>query len=164
MTRPQRGGLQGSLRYRDLLRGTPVVRRASVADWARGGLRVELVRVVQNARFGSSRRGPVVVARDGVEELGEDGGIEVSRALLDHPKAEVDMSEQATLLRLAKRGAYAELPDTADVVEERRGEQEVVAEPRMELRGLATERRDADRVLEQPSRVAVVPVCARGWK
>ncbi len=43
-------------------------------------------------------------------------------------------------------------------MQERRGEQEVVSEARVELRGLATERRDADRVLEQPSRVAVVPV------
>ena len=31
----------------------------------------------------------------------------------------------------------------------------------MQLRGLAAERRDADRVLEQPARVAVVPVGAR---
>ena len=103
-----------------------------------------------------------MVARDGVEELGEDRGVEVARALLDHPQSEVDVSEQATLLGLTERGAGSELADAADVVEERRGEQEVVAEARMELRGLATERRDADRVLEQPSRVAVVPVGAGG--
>ena len=35
---------------------------------------------------------------------------------------------------------------------------EVGAQPRMELRGLAAERRDADRVLEQPAGVAVVAV------
>jgi hypothetical protein len=126
-------------------------------------LGVELVRVVENSRLGRSRRGTIVVAGDSMEKLCDDGGIEVPRALLDHPKAEVDMSEEATLLGLAKRGAYAELPDAADVVEERRGEQEVVAKAWMELRGLATERCDADRVLEQPSRVAVVPVRARGW-
>ncbi len=120
--------------------------------------------MVENCRLGRFRRGPVVMARDDVEKLGEDGGVEVTRALLDHPKSEVDMSQEATLLRLAKCRADAELADAADVVEERRGEQEVVAKALMKLRGLATERRDADRVLEQPSRIAVMPVCARGWK
>ena len=70
------------------------------------------------------------------------------------------MSEEPTLLRLTKRGAGSELVDAADVVEERRGEQEIVSEARVKLRSLATQGRDADRVLEQPSRVAVMPVGA----
>ena len=50
-----------------------------VADGARRGLRVELVRVVEDGRLGGSRRRPVVVTRDRVQELGEDGGVEVAR-------------------------------------------------------------------------------------
>ena len=49
-------------------------------------------------------------------------------------------------------------------MQERRGEQEVVAQARVELGGLAAERRDADRVLEQPARVAVVAVRPGGRK
>jgi hypothetical protein len=116
--------------------------------------------VVENGRFGGSRGGPVVVARDGVEELGEDGGVEVPRTLLNRPQAEVDVPQQATLLRLAKCGATPELSDAADVVEQRCGEQEIVSETGVKLRSLATESRDSDRVLEQPSRVAVMPVGA----
>ena len=83
---PRSGSLQGTSRDRNLLRQIPVLCCASVvADGARGGLGVELVRVVENGRFGGSRRRPVVVARDGVEELGEDGGVEVARTALDHP-------------------------------------------------------------------------------
>ena len=70
------------------------------------------------------------------------------------------MSEEPTLLRLTKRGAGSELVDAADIVEERRGEQEIVSEARMKLRSLATQGRDADRVFEQPSRIAVMPVGA----
>ena len=47
-------------------------------------------------------------------------------------------------------------------MQERGGEQQVVAQARVELRRLAAERRDADRVLEQPAGVAVVPVGAGG--
>jgi uncharacterized protein (DUF1015 family) len=125
-------------------------------------LGVELVRVVENGRFGGSRGGPVVVARDGVEELGEHSGIDVARTLLDRPQSEVDVTEQATFLRLTKRRAASELSDATHIVKERCGEQEVVAKPRVELRSLATEGRDTDRVLEQPSRIAVMPVGARG--
>ena len=119
---------------------------------------VELVRVVENCRFGGSRGMPVVVARDFVEELGEDGRVEVARTSLDHPESEVDVSEEPALLGLTKRRPGSELVSTAHVVEERRGEQEIVPEARMKLRSLATQGRDADRVLEQPSRVAVMAV------
>ena len=55
-------------------------------------------------------------------------------------------------------GPAPELDRATDVVQQRGGEQEVVAQARMELGGLAAERRDADRVLEQAAGVAVVPV------
>ena len=47
------------------------------------------------------------------------------------------------------------------VVDERRREQQLAAQPRMELRRLAAERRDADRVLEQAAGVGVVVVGRR---
>ena len=129
-----------------------------VADGARRGLCVELVRVVQNGGLGRSRGGSVVMARDGMEEFGEDSRIEVTGAFLEHPQAEVHVAEQPALLGPPERRAAAELADAPDVVQERGGEQEIVAEPWMQLRGLAAERRDAHGVLEQSARVAVVPV------
>src|SRR5918996_3228492 len=72
----------------------------------------------------------------------------------------MDVSQQATLLGRPERGAAAELANTTEVVKQCRGEQEVGAQARMELRGLATQRRHADRVLEEATRVAVVPVGA----
>jgi len=66
------------------------------------------------------------------------------------------VSEQRALGRRAERRPAAELPHAPDVVEQRRREQEVAPQPRMQLRRLAAERGDADRVLEQTARVAVV--------
>ena len=68
------------------------------------------------------------------------------------------MPEQPALLRLSEGRTASELPNTPDVVQERSGEQEVVPEARVELSGLAAERRDADRVLEEPACVAMVAV------
>ena len=64
----------------------------------------------------------------------------------------------------ASAGRAARAPSStrpAEVVEERRREQQVGAQPRMQLRRLAAQRRDADRVLEQAARVGVVPVLRR---
>ena len=72
------------------------------------------------------------------------------------------MSEQPAFLRLSEGGPASCLPRTPDVVQERGGEQEVVPEARVELGGLAAERRDPDRVLEQAAGVAVVAVGAGG--
>jgi uncharacterized protein (DUF1015 family) len=135
--------------------------RSVVADGARRGLSVELVRVVEHGRLGRACGRAVVVARDGVQELGENGRVEVSRVLLDHPQAEVDMPEEPTLVRRAERRSRSELANPADVVEERCGEHEIVPEPGMELRGLAAERRDPHGVLEEASRIPVVPVGTR---
>ena len=149
------------MRDRNLLRQIPVLRRASVvADGAGGSLRVELVRVVEDGGFGRTCGRAVVVAGDCMQELGQDGGVEVARAFLDQPEAEVDVSEESSLLRLPERRSGSELPDSAHVVQERRGEQEVVAQTRVELRSLAAQRRDSDRVLEESPRVAVVAVSA----
>ena len=71
------------------------------------------------------------------------------------------MAEQATLLGRRERGPARELERPADVVHERGREQQLAAQPRMELGGLAAERRDADGVLEQAAGVGVVVVGRR---
>jgi hypothetical protein len=81
--------------------------------------------------------------------------------LLEHSQPEVDVAEQAPLLGRREHGRRAELARAADVVDERRGHQEVGAQPRMDLAELAAERRHADRVLEQAAGVRVVAVRGR---
>jgi hypothetical protein len=56
------------------------------------------------------------MARDGMEELCEDGRIEVTGALFEHPQAEVHVAEQPALLGGPERRAAAELADAPDVV------------------------------------------------
>ena len=114
--------------------------------------------MVEHGCLGSACGGAVVVARDGVQEFGEDGRIEVAGALLDHPEPEVDVPEEPALVGLPERRPRTELTDPADVMEECRGEHEVLSETRMELCGFATEGRDPDHVFEEASRVAVVPL------
>ena len=107
-------------------------------------------------------RARVVVRADRVQELGADSGLERRGALLDQAQPQMDVTEEAALLGRLEDGPARQLGGAADVVEERRGEEEVGAQPGMELRDLAADRRDADRVLEQPARVAVVAVDGRG--
>ena len=114
--------------------------------------------MVQDRGLGGSRCGAIVVTCDCVQELGEDGRIEVAGALLDRAQAEMDVAQQAALLGLAEGRPAAELADAADVVQQRGGEEEVGAEAWVELGGLAAECGDANRVLEQPTRVSVVAV------
>ena len=71
------------------------------------------------------------------------------------------MAEQPALLGRRERRAARELDRTPDIVDERRRQHELGAQPRMELRRLAAERRDADRVLEQAAGVGVVVVGRR---
>ena len=118
--------------------------------------------MVQHGGLGRSRCGPVVMACDGVEELREDSRAEVAGALLDHSQAEVHVAEEPALLGRPERRATAELADAPDVVQERGGQQEVVTQPGMQLRGLAAERRDSDGVLEQAAGLAVVAVRGGG--
>ena len=120
--------------------------------------------MVEDRRFCGTRSRPVVMRCDGVEELGENGRIEVSRALLDHAQAEMDVAEEAPFVRLPERRTGAELAGPADVVQQRRRQQEVMAKPRMELCGLAAQRGHADGVLEEAARVAVVRVGAGSGK
>ena len=61
------------------------------------------------------------MACDGVEELREDGRVEVAGALLEHPQAEVHVAEEPALLGRPERRATAELADAPDVVQERGG-------------------------------------------
>ena len=72
------------------------------------------------------------------------------------PQAEVDVAEQAALLGDLEPRPGLQLARSADVVEQRRAEQEVGAQPRMKLHELPADRRDADHVLEQPAGVDVM--------
>jgi uncharacterized protein (DUF1015 family) len=149
------------LRGRNLLLQIPALRSASVvADGAGRSLGVELVRVVEDRRLRGASGRSVVVAGDGVQELGEHCGVEVECALLDHPQPEMDVAEQAPFLGRPERRSRPELANAADVVQECRAEDDVVAKPRVQLRGLVAEGGDADRVLEEASGIAVVPVRA----
>ena len=104
------------------------------------------------------------MARDRVQQLGEHGRVEIAPALLDHPQSEMNVAEKSSLVRRSEGRARTELASPPEVVQERRGKDEVVAEPWMELRGFAAERGDADRVLEQATRVSVVSVGGGGGK
>ncbi len=93
-----------------------------------------------------------------MQQLRAHAGIERRRPLLDQAQPEVHVAEQASLLGRAEDRAAPELARPPDVVHERGREQQVAAQPRVQLRRLAAERRHADRVLEQPARVRVVAV------
>ena len=127
-------------------------------------MRVQLVRVVEDRRLRRSRRSPVVVRRDRVQELRAHFRLQLASSILDQAKAEMDMAEQASLLRLCEPGPSGQLDRSADVMQERCSEKKVSAQPRMELRRLAAERRHPDRVLQQPTRITVVAVSTRGWQ
>ena len=71
------------------------------------------------------------------------------------------MAEEAALVGRRERRPARELERAADVVDERGRDEQLAAQARMELRRLAAERRDADRVLEQPAGVGVVVVGRR---
>ena len=117
--------------------------------------------MIQHGGLGGARSLPVVMDGNGVEQLGPNLGVEARRPLLDQAQAEMDVSEQAPFLGLAECRTAAELDRAADVVQQRRGDQEVVTQSRVELRRLAAQGGDADRVLEEPAGVAVVAVRAR---
>ena len=73
------------------------------------------------------------------------------------------MAEQASLLRRRERRARAPSSSVRPTSwSSAAASSRSAAQPRMELRGLAADRRDADRVLEQAARVAVVAVGGRG--
>ena len=112
--------------------------------------------MVEARSLGGSGRAGVVVARDGVEQLGARALVELRRPFLHEPQAQVDVAEQAAFLRDLESRARLELARAADVVKERGGEQQVGAQPWMELHELPADRGDADRVLEQAAGVHVM--------
>ena len=96
-----------------------------------------------------------------MQQLGANGRVEAARPFLDEAKPQMDVAEEPALFGRPEGGAAPELPDAADVVQECCREDEVGAEPRVELRRFPNERRHADRVLEQAARVGVVCVGRR---
>ena len=86
--------------------------------------------------------------RDGVKQFRPDFSLERRGAFLDHPQAEVDVTEQPALLGTAERGPALELERPAQVVEQRSRKHQIGAQTRMQLRGLAAQGRYPDGVLE----------------
>jgi len=72
--------------------------------------------VIEDRGLRRTRGRAIVMACDRMEELCEDGGVEVRRALLDRSQAEVHVPEQSAFLRLSEGRPAPELPDTPDVV------------------------------------------------
>src|SRR5436853_5309470 len=66
------------------------------------------------------------------------------------------MADEPALVAQSDLRSERELARLADVMEDRGGHQEIRVEPAVEVAGLLHERRDRDRVLEQPAEVGVV--------
>jgi hypothetical protein len=111
--------------------------------------------VVQHRRLRGPRRAQVVVHRDGVQQLGR------CACALEHSQAEVHVPKQRSLLRRCEGRRRAKLERPPGVVHERRREEKIGAEARVQLCRLARKRRDANGVLEEPARVRVVGVGCR---
>jgi len=120
-----------------------------------------MVAVIEDGSLGCACRSAVVVRSDRVQKLCADGGLERRGAFFDQAQAEVDVSEQSPLLGRAKGRPARELDGASDVVQQRRRQQEVGAQPWMELSNLPADRRHADRVFEQASGVAVMSLDRR---
>ena len=92
--------------------------------------------MVENGRLGRSRSTEVVVARDGVQELGAQERIEPAGMLFDQTKTEMYVPEQPPLVRRPEGGRGAKLPRSTDVVEECGCEDEIGSQPAMQRRGV----------------------------
>jgi hypothetical protein len=121
-----------------------------------GGDRVELVRVIEDSGLGGPGRAGVVMRRHCVQQFGSNCRLENDGTLFDQPQAEVYVPEEPSLIGLPERGASLELAGATDVMEQRRCNQEICPQARVQLRCLAAECRHPDRVLEQASRVRVM--------
>src|SRR5215207_11054236 len=104
------------------------------------------------------RRVCAVVGEEAVQEREQLVLVDAAGVALDDPRAELEVTEQPALLTQADLRAVGELLGAAEVVDDRRGDEDVAVEARVELARLECERRDRDGVLEQPAEVAVVPV------
>jgi uncharacterized protein (DUF1015 family) len=118
--------------------------------------------VVEGGGFGGAGRANVVMRGDGVEELGAELRGERARMLLDQAQPELDVAEQAPFRGRREYRRRSQLERAPEIVSERGGEQQVGTQARMELAEIARDGGDADGVLEQPARVAVVAVHGRG--
>ena len=123
---------------------------------------VERVQPVQRERLGRAeaaarRRAGAVVAEHAVQQREPAlARRAIVAALGQDPLADHQVAEQAPLLGQADLGAVGELARAAEVVGDRGGQQQVGVQARMQLAELVRERRDGDRVLEQPAEVGVV--------
>ena len=99
--------------------------------------------------------------RDGVEKLREHVRLDAGTPRLDQPEPEMHVAEKPALRRGSERRPPTELAHASHVVQERGAEEKIVTETRVQLCGLTTEGGDADRVLEQATRVPVMPVGSR---
>jgi hypothetical protein len=88
-----------------------------------------------------------------VQQLSSCVRLQATASSLHESQPEVHVSEQAALLRLSECGPSGQLRGPTHVVQQRGCEQQIGAQARMQLRGLATKRRNADRVLEKPTGV-----------
>ena len=144
--------------------GSCATRSSSASvDWARSRGRVELVRVVEDRRLGRARGPRVVVGGDRVQQLGprvRRRAPSARSSIRRSPRWTWPSSRPSSVC--AEGRPALELARAADVVEQRGRQQQIGPQPRVQLRRLAAERRDADRVLEQPARVGVVAVSAAG--
>ena len=133
-----------------------------VRDGPRRRDRVELVRVVEHRRLGGPRRAGVVVHRDACSSSARCAPSSPSACSSISAQAEVDVAEQPPLLgrRERRRRAPSSSVRPTSWTSAAASEQ-VAAQPRMELRRLAAERRHADGVLEQAAGVGVVVVRRR---
>ena len=84
-----------------------------------------------------------MVDGDGVDDLGQHAALEASGLRLDQPDPELNVSEQAPFLGRREGRAPPELQRPARVVEDRGCDEQIPAKPRVHLRRLAAERRDA---------------------
>jgi hypothetical protein len=88
-----------------------------------------------------------------VQQLGLCVRLQATASLLHQTQAEVNVAEQASFFGLPERRPRGQLRGPTHVVQQRGCEQQIGAQARMQLRGLATKRRNADRVLEEPTGV-----------
>jgi hypothetical protein len=96
-----------------------------------------------------------------VQELSAGIRLKARATFLDHAQPEMNVPEQAPLVCLAEGRSWGELRDSSEIVEQGSRQQQVRAQPRMQLRRLAADRRHADRVLEQTACVRMMRVCCR---
>jgi hypothetical protein len=86
-----------------------------------------------------------------MEELGEHPGRDAVRAFLDEAQAEMDVSEELALVGGEEKRAAVELAHPTGVVKKRGRDEEVRAQPWMDLRDVPAHRGDGHRVLEEPT-------------